>query len=137
MPRRIFPPITDALWLAAINDYELGQRSGRQIARDLGVSPATVSRRMKLRGAEKGSRVNENIKDLVAALDGKIRHAAQMRVHDSRRRRKVAETNMWAVGRMVGALLEADRQGDLALAAPMIDHVSDAVGIRPKLRARR
>lgn len=121
MPRRALTHITDAQWLAAVADYELGNRSGRQIARDLGVSPATVSRRMKQRGAEKGSRVNESINDLIAVLDRRIRFAAHMKVQDSMRRREVAEANLHAAGAMVAALLDADREGDLTLAAPVID----------------
>ena len=136
MPRRALTHITDFQWFAAVADYELGNKSGRQIARDLGISPATVSRRMKLWGAKKGSRVNENIEELVAVLDRRDRYAAHMRVQDSKRRRGIAEANMRAVGAMVAALIAADRQGDLILASPVIDRMNEAVGIRRRRRSR-
>lgn len=136
MPRRALNHITEVQWLAAVADYELGNRTGRQIARDLSISPATVSRRMKLCAAEKGSRVNENIKDLVAVLDQRARYAAHMRVQDSKRRREIAEANTQAVGAMVAALLEADRQSDLSMAVPVIDIVGDAAGVREKRRSK-
>ena len=136
MPRRALNHITDFQWFAAVADYELGSKSGRQIARDLGVSPATVSRRMKLWGAKKGSRVNETIEDLVAVLDRKDRYAAHMRVQDSKRRRGIAEANMRAVGAMVAALIAADREGDFALASPIIDRVNEAVGVGRSRRSK-
>ena len=136
MPRRDLTHITVVQWFAAVADYELGNKSGRQIARDLGISPATVSRRIKLCGAEKGSRVNENIEDLVAVLDRRVRFAAHMRVRDSKRRREVSEANMRAVGAMVAALIAADRQGDLTLASPVIDRMNEAVGVRRRRRSK-
>ena len=136
MPRRALTHITDFQWFAAVADYELGNKSGRQIASDLGISPATVSRRMKLWGAKKGSRVNENIEDLVAVLDRKVRYAARMRVQDSIRRREIAEANMQAVGAMVAALIAADREGDLTLASPVIDRMKEAVGVRRSRRSK-
>tara|TARA_B100002049_G_C16040816_1_gene358847 strand:+ start:797 stop:1198 length:402 start_codon:yes stop_codon:yes gene_type:complete len=108
--------------------YEFGFKHGNQIARELGVSPQTVSRQMKRRGAVKGSRVNETIQDLEARLDRKARSAALMHLSDSQRRRKVAEANLQAVGHMVAALIEADRQGDLTLATPVIDRMGSMLG---------
>ena len=134
MPRRSLTHISEVQWLAAADDYELGNKSGRQIARDLGVSPATVSRRMKQRGAKKGSRVNESIENLVSVLDRRARYAAHMRVQDSIRRRGIAEANMQAVGAMVAALIAADRQGDLTSAAPLIDRMQSLLGEKRKRR---
>lgn len=136
MPRRDLSHITEVQWLAAVADYELGNKSGRQIARDLGISPATVSRRMKLCGAKKSSRVSENIEDLVAVLDRKARFAARMMVKDSKRRREIAEANMQAVGAMVAALIAADREGDLTLASPVIDRMNEAVGVGRSRRSK-
>lgn len=136
MPRRALSHITDAQWLAAIDDYELGHKSGSQIARELGMSPATISRRMRTCGAVKGSRVNESIHDLVLALDRKARCHALTEISDSQRRRKVAEANMQAVGRMVDALLEADRRGNISMATPVVDRVSNSIGIRQKRRSK-
>ena len=46
--------ITEEQWDEAVASYELGYQNGAQIARQLGVSPATVSREFKRRGARKG-----------------------------------------------------------------------------------
>ena len=120
--------ISEQTWDEQAALYELGFKHGNQIARELGVSPQTVSRQMKRRGAVKGSRVNETIQDLEAALDLKARCAALMDLSDSQRRRKVVEANLEAVGKMVAALLEADRQGDLTLVAPAIDRMASTLG---------
>lgn len=126
--------ISDETWDEQAALYELGFKHGAQIARELGVSPQTVFRQMKRRGAVKGSRVNESIQDLEERLDRKARCAALMKLSDSQRRRKVVEANMEAVGQMVAALLEADRQGDLALAAPAIDRMASTLGQKRKRR---
>ncbi|HCS16801.1 MAG TPA: hypothetical protein DIW45_02485 [Erythrobacter sp.] len=89
---------------------------------------------MKRRGVVKGSRVNETIQDLEAALDRKARCAALMDLSDSQRRRKVVEANLEAVGKMVAALLEADRQENLTLAAPVIDRMASTFGQKRRLR---
>ena len=126
--------ISEQTWNEQAALYELGFKHGNQIARELGVSPQTVSRQMKRRGAVKGSRVNETMQDLEAALDRKARCAALMELSDSQRRRRVVEANLEAVGQMVAALLEADRQGDLTLAAPVIDRMASALGQKRKRR---
>ena len=124
--------ISEQTWDEQAALYELGFKHGNQIARELGVSPQTVSRQMKRRGAVKGSRVNETMQDLKAALDRKARCAALMELSDSERRRRVVEANLEAVGQMVAALLEADRQGDLTLAAPAIDRIASTLGQKRK-----
>ncbi len=126
--------ISEQTWNEQAALYELGFKHGNQIARELGVSPQTVSRQMKRRGVVKGSRVNETIQDLEAALDRKARCAALMDLSDSQRRRKVVEANLEAVGKMVAALLEADRQGNLTLAAPVIDRMASTFGQKRRLR---
>ena len=126
--------ISEQTWDEQAALYELGFKHGNQIARELGVSPQTVSRQMKRRGAVKGSKVNETMQDLEAALDRKARCAALMELSDSERRRRVVEANLEAVGQMVAALLEADRQGDLTLAAPAIDRMASTLGQKRKRR---
>ena len=126
--------ISEQTWNEQAALYELGFKHGNQIARELGVSPQTVSRQMKRRGVVKGSRVNETIQDLKAALDRKARCAALMELSDSRCRRTVVEANLEAMGQMVAALLEADRQGDLTLAAPMVDRMASMLGQKRKRR---
>ena len=61
--------ITDEQWDEATASYELGYQNGAQIARELGVSPATVCREFKRRRARKGCRVAEVVAELVAKLD--------------------------------------------------------------------
>ena len=61
--------ISEQTWNEQAALYELGFKHGNQIARELGVSPQTVSRQMKRRGAVKGSRVSESVQGLEAALD--------------------------------------------------------------------
>ena len=124
--------ISEQTWDEQAALYELGFKHGNQIARELGVSPQTVSRQMKSRGAVKGCRVSESVQDLKAALDRKARCAALMELSDSERRRRVVEANLEAVGQMVAALLEADRQGDLTLAAPAIDRMASTLGQKRK-----
>ena len=126
--------ISERTWNEQVALYELGFKHGNQIACELGVSPQTVSRQMKRRGVVKGSRVNETIQDLEAALDRKAQCAALMELSDSQRRRRVVEANLEAVGQMVAALLEADKQGDLALAAPMINRMASTLGQKRKRR---
>lgn len=130
MTRRSLLPLTDVRWIGAVDDYELGHKSGRQIARELDMSPASVSRRMKASGAEKCARVDESIRGVVAVLDYRARQAAKVKLQDSQRRRMLCEANTTAVGLMVEVLFEADRQGDLSLAAPAIKRIGAAIGPR-------
>lgn len=126
--------IPENIWKEQEALYELGFKHGSQIARDLGLSPATVCRHMKRRGARKGCRVNETIKDLEMALDRKARCAALMELTDSQRRRQVHKANAETMGQVIAALLEADRKGDLTLAAPVIDRVGSMLGQKQKRR---
>jgi len=128
--------ISDDVWDEQADILELGLKHANQIARELGVSPQTVSRQMKRRGAVKGSRVNASIEDLVIALDRRTRCAALLELSDSQRRQEVVEANAKAIGYMVAALLEADRRGDLKLAAPVIDSLGAALGGKRRRRSR-
>lgn len=132
MPAKI--AISQQVWDEQAALYELGFKNGAQIARELRVSPQTVYRQMKRRGAVKGSSANQSIQDVGVRLDRKARCAALMELSDSQRRRMVAQANIEAVGQMVTALLEADQQGDLALAAPAIDRMASTLGQKRKRR---
>ena len=92
---------------------------------------------MKQWGAGKSFRISESIIDLEAALDRKARHAALMEISESQRRRTVADANMKAMGHMVAMLLEADRTGDLATVAPVIERIGNAVGTQRRTRPKR
>jgi DNA-binding MurR/RpiR family transcriptional regulator len=61
--------VTKEEWDDAAAAYELGSKHGAQIARELGVSPATVSREFQRRGCRKGCRVDEYVAEFLARLD--------------------------------------------------------------------
>lgn len=127
MPRRKLPPISDAEWQDAQNAYELGLRSGRQIAHHLGVSPATVCRRFRLLGAVKACRVGEAMQPIIAEMD---------RLAAERIAREAAEWDaalarsaelMAFMDQMIGAIFAADRVGSVTLAAGRIADTKAAV----------
>ena len=110
-------------WRAAADAYELGTKHASQIARELGVSPSTVSREFKRRGCIKACRVAESVAALEAALDAKDRRLAPQR----RAAEAAAAARVFEIDRMIGAmvksLIAADKAGNLAAAGPMIDQV--------------
>ena len=71
--------ITETQWEWAVEAYELGTKHGAQIARELDVSPATISREFKRRGCRKACRVAEIVTALEAVLDAKDRVRARQR----------------------------------------------------------
>lgn len=129
--------ITEAVWEEQVALFELGFKHGTDIAAELGVTPSSVSRQMRRRGAVKGSRANETVAELEAALKRKAHNAALVELSDSQRKRKVAEANIAAMGRMVVMLLEADRRGDLVMMAPVIARIGNAAGAGRKGRGKR
>jgi hypothetical protein len=98
--------ITKEQWDEATASYELGYRNGAQIARELGVSPATVSREFKRRGARKGCRVGEVVAELVAKLD------AEAKERQAEAEAKAAAISALA-GQLIDAVFAADRAGDI------------------------
>jgi IS30 family transposase len=112
--------ITKEQWIEAVASYELGYQNGAQIARELGVSPATVSREFKRRGAHKGCRVGEVVAELVAKLDA-----------EAKDRQAVAEARAAAInalaGELVNAVFAADQAGDLTLANHEIARIDKAL----------
>ena len=119
-PRKI---VTEQQWRDAIDVYELGCKHASQIATDLGVSPATVSREFKRRGARKACRVAESIAPLVAELDAKDRRLAPLR-----RAKEVAAMERLAainglIDEMMKGIIAANRAGNLAAAAPVVEKV--------------
>lgn len=113
---------TKEQWDEAVAFYELGYRNGAQIARALGVSPATVSREFKRRGAHKGRRVGEVVAHVVAKLDA-----------EADERRAVAEARSAEIRALASNLIDAvfamEEAGDLTMANPDIARIDKALQI--------
>ncbi len=115
--------ISEPQWLAAVDAYERGTKHASQIARDLGVSPSTVSREFKRRGCTKASRVAECVAALEKALDAVNRRRAQQRqVAEVEAMERCAELDRM-IGGMMKSLIAAEKAGNLAAAGPMIEKV--------------
>lgn len=112
--------VTKEQWDEAAASYELGYRNGAQIARDLGVSPATVCREFKRRGARKASRVGEVVAELVAKLD------AEAAERQAQAEAKAATINALAE-KLVDAVFAADQAADLTLANEEIARIDKAL----------
>jgi len=83
--------ITKEQWDEAAAAYELGHMHAAEIARNLGVSPATVSREFQRRGCVKGCRVGEIIAELEARLDAEAEEKARAKATaDARRKAAIA-----------------------------------------------
>jgi IS30 family transposase len=112
--------VTEEQWDEAVACYELGYQNGAQIARELGVSAATVCREFKRRGARKGCRVGEVVAELVAKLDA-----------EAKERQAAAEARAAAIsalaGELVDAVFAADQAGDLTMANQNIARIDRAL----------
>jgi hypothetical protein len=83
--------VTRQQWDEAAAAYELGHLHASQIARELGVSAATVSREFSRRGCVKASRIAETIAALEARLDAEAeKKAGAKAAADAVRRRALA-----------------------------------------------
>jgi hypothetical protein len=69
MPLKHRISVTKEQWDQAAADYELGHKHAAQIARERGVSAATVSREFRRRGCVKACRIGETIAAIEAQLD--------------------------------------------------------------------
>ncbi|MCL6740564.1 helix-turn-helix domain-containing protein [Sphingomonas sp. RB56-2] len=116
--------ITKEQWDEAAASYELGYRNGAQIARELGVSPATVSREFKRRGCVKASRIAEFVADLEARLDAEAEQKAQAKAAADAERAKALDH---LVGELMDALMAADQAGNLSMANPEIARIDKAL----------
>lgn len=107
-------------WDDAAAAYELGYKHAAQIARELGISAATVSREFKRRGCVKACRVAEFVSALEAELDAKAEREAG-------RREAVAAERAAAIDRLMDLLMKtvvaADNSGGLAAIRPEIDRI--------------
>lgn len=115
--------ISESQWQAAVDAFELGTKHASQIAHELGVSPATVSREFKRRSARKARRVAESVADLETALDAKDRRLAPLRrAKEAAAMERLAAINSLIDG-MMKSLIAADRAGNLAATGPMVEKV--------------
>ena len=111
-------------WNEAAAAYELGHKHAAQIARELGVSAATVSREFKRRGCVKACRVGEFIADLEVRLDAEAKLKAQAKAAADAERAKALDN---LVGELMDALMAADQAGNLSMANPEIARIDKAL----------
>jgi IS30 family transposase len=116
--------ITKEQWDEAAASYELGYSNGAQIARKLGVSPATVSREFKRRGCVKASRVAEVVAELVAKLDAEAKENARRREAETTARAAAMDA---LVGELMDAIMAANKTGNLTMANPDIARIDRAL----------
>lgn len=122
--------ITNSVWDKYADLYELGMMSAKEIARELGVSPATVSRHLKIRGCIKGSRVKETVADLEAFLERKRTRAYRIEKAQEANRQKNREKTDQFVELLVNTIIAADRAGKLAELGPTIKKINRSLGAR-------
>jgi IS30 family transposase len=111
-------------WDEAAAAYELGYKHAAQISRELGVSPATVSREFKRRGCVKACRVAETIADIEAKLDAEAKLKARAKAAADAERAKALNS---LVGELMDAIMAADRAGSLTMANPDIARIDKAL----------
>lgn len=130
MPKRSHIIITEEQWRKAAETYELGTHHAIQIAKILGVSPATVSREFSRRGCRKGCRVEETVAELKAALDARAR--ARFRRQDLEQLAAMERMNLTnqMIGAMMKALIVAERAGNICSVDPFIKDVGKALGMK-------
>jgi IS30 family transposase len=132
MPTKRLNTVTEEQWREAVEAFELGYKNGSQIARELGVSPSTVSREFKRRGCRKGHRAMETVAELEAALDAKARRAALRRqAGEAAAMARSAELD-FLMAELVGAIVAADKAGNLASATAKIAEIGNALGVKPQ-----
>jgi IS30 family transposase len=116
--------VTIEQWNEAAAAYELGHKHAAQIARELGVSAATVSREFKRRGCVKACRVVEFIADLEARLDAEAKLKEQAKAAADAERAKALDN---LVGELMDVLVAADQAGNLSMANPEIARIDKAL----------
>lgn len=116
--------VTKEQWDEGAASYELGYKHAAQIARELGVSAATVSREFKRRGCAKACRVAETIADLEARLDAEAERKARAKAVADAERAKALDS---LVGELMDALVKANQAGNLTMANPEIARIDKAL----------
>lgn len=101
--------VTKERWDEAAASYELGTKHAAQIARELGVSPATVTREFQRRGCRKGCRVDEYVAEFLAQRDAEANERARAKAAaDAERKALVSKL----VDELWNALNAADEAGE-------------------------
>ncbi|KEO85724.1 hypothetical protein EH30_14515 [Erythrobacter sp. JL475] len=128
--------IPDEVWETYVASFELGFMGVTAIARRLGLSPQTVSREMKRRGAVKCSRMHEVVEEIEARLDRDKQERELMKLAEAERRQAAIEANCKVIGRLVALLEAADDRGELALLGPAMKRMAkgSAKSSRPARR---
>lgn len=116
--------VSEQQWDQAAADYELGHKHAAQIARELGVSPATVSREFKRRGCVKARRVAEFVADLEARLDVEAERKARAKAAADAERAEALDS---LVGDLMDAIMKANQTGNLSMANPDIARIDKAL----------
>lgn len=120
--------ISDDEWTKAADLYELGLKNLGEIAATLGVSVATVSRRLKQMGCVKGSRVHQTVADLEALLDRRAQRARRLEAAKNSDRRKNREAADAFAERLVRTIIAADKAGKLAELGPAMKKMRRSLG---------
>jgi IS30 family transposase len=122
--------ITEEQWQQAVETFELGYKNGSQIARDLGVSDATVSREFKRRGARKGCRVAETMVGLVAELNELDRRRAIIReVREAELAKRSAAVDAM-VDELMRSLIAASKTGSFSDLNEKVAEVGGALAVK-------
>jgi IS30 family transposase len=118
--------ITSEQWDDAAASYEFGYKHAVEIAQELGVSAATVSREFKRRGCRKGSRLHELVAQRHAELDAEDQQKARRRETEALARFAAMDA---LVGELMDMLVTAERAGQLASANAEITRIGKALQV--------
>lgn len=116
--------ITSEQWDDAAASYEFGYKHAVEIAQELGVSPATVSREFNRRGCRKGCRLHELVAQRHAELDAEDEQKARRRETEARARFAAMDA---LVGELMDTLMTASRARQLASANAEIARIGKAL----------
>lgn len=106
--------LNDAQREEIVRLYESGVLNGAQLARRYGVHRDKVYRHLKASGAVKARLIHETTHRVEAEIDARQRRKRQALWEDEDRRLDAFIKSGEAVQRLMEALLQADRDGELA-----------------------
>lgn len=129
--------VPDAVWERQGQLLERGVKGFSEIAKELGVSPQTVSREMKRRGYRKNALLHVSVAEIERRHAKKARHREIMDLPSAHRRQQIAQANMQAAAVVMKALVQAEKDGDITKANAVIEPLAAAVGIKLPGKRRR